>query len=305
MTDVTPDPIGDAIRAGCETRDYGCDWPTCACDGGPERIRAAIAAYLAALPRMVPSDAEVEGAARAHDPVGWGWYDRATADDAAHPERQANPTRAMFVADQTRRARAALATLSALPTQWRPIETAPKDGTDILGWNSEGCEIMRHDEADGGGPEQPSVRAGWIGAFAFPGCSEGRYESEPQGQPTHWMPLPPMPGAQSLPALPAPDAAALRAEGWEDGIDVRAELRRWREDSMEQARAINRLVAAALDRNEVDAARENLHAEDVAAAKVEGFAECQARVALMFNPKLAAVRPIIEAIAALKPGDGK
>jgi len=43
-----------------------------------------------------------------------------------------------------------------------------------------------------------------------------------------------------------------------------AEVERWKEDSMRQAATINRLAAAAEDRNEVDKNREKMHAEDLA-----------------------------------------
>lgn len=74
---------------------------------------------------------------------------------------------------------------------WRPIETAPKDGTDVLIWNAEGHEIAQWYPKEEDGSDQPGHDEGWIGTYAFPGRSWGlRLRSEPQGQPTHWMPLP-------------------------------------------------------------------------------------------------------------------
>ena len=70
---------------------------------------------------------------------------------------------------------------------WQPIETAPKDGTRILAWNSEyGARETKSE----------TYREGSIG------FSEGRTDRwwewlEPQNNwslkwsPTHWMPLPP------------------------------------------------------------------------------------------------------------------
>jgi|SRR5665213_399499 len=40
---------------------------------------------LYASPIFVPSDAQVERAARAYDPVGWKWYDEA---DDTHPAKR-------------------------------------------------------------------------------------------------------------------------------------------------------------------------------------------------------------------------
>ena len=54
--------------------------------------------------------------------------------------------------------------------QWRPIETAPKDGTDILTIYRKQCSVRYWGEGeDGENAWQPRIR----GVF-----------------PTHWMPLP-------------------------------------------------------------------------------------------------------------------
>lgn len=56
-------------------------------------------------------------------------------------------------------------------TEWQPIETAPKDGTDIF---------------VAGGKFKPMVafwfRDGWVNVWTF--------EDRTAPNPTHWMPLP-------------------------------------------------------------------------------------------------------------------
>ena len=59
-------------------------------------------------------------------------------------------------------------------TDWQPIETAPKDGTDILIWDNDfGCMVVNW-----------SYRRWWASHD-----SEDNYWPEP----THWMHLPPPP----------------------------------------------------------------------------------------------------------------
>ena len=55
---------------------------------------------------------------------------------------------------------------------WQPIETAPRDGSEILLWDKEfeACAVGYFFEPF----------AQWV---AFPGCTE-------EVNPTHWMPLP-------------------------------------------------------------------------------------------------------------------
>lgn len=87
----------------------------------------------------------------------------------------------------------------SLPTEdaaggWQDISTAPKDGTDVLIWNCEGAEIAHWAPKEDDGPDQPGCDEGWHGTYAWPGRSWGtRLQSFPQGQPTHWMPLPASP----------------------------------------------------------------------------------------------------------------
>ena len=57
---------------------------------------------------------------------------------------------------------------------WKPIKTAPKDGTEILAYTTFGIEICRF------------VQDEW---------TNGKWINNNQGfcQPTHWMVLPPKP----------------------------------------------------------------------------------------------------------------
>jgi hypothetical protein len=66
---------------------------------------------------------------------------------------------------------------------WQPIETAPKDGTRILGFNrcDDGIAIYRWDVQ----PYHKKPRPYW----QMECCINQRWFSEGR-QPTHWMPLP-------------------------------------------------------------------------------------------------------------------
>ena len=64
-------------------------------------------------------------------------------------------------------------------TEWRPIETAPKDGTLILSWNGEWIEIAMWQRPNAINPPM------WRGAH----CGVSHIS-----QPTHWLPLPQPPG---------------------------------------------------------------------------------------------------------------
>lgn len=89
---------------------------------------------------------------------------------------------------------------------WQPIATAPRDGTAVLGYGSEGVEIMHYEEAWGPSIDDPGHDAGWVGLYAFPGTTRVRREShywrEAQGQPTHWQPLPVPPSVSGTPEEP-------------------------------------------------------------------------------------------------------
>ena len=66
---------------------------------------------------------------------------------------------------------------------WQNIDTAPKDGTSILGWTAEGiCEIYW-------------MWGEWCQApcySTYDGCGSAVLLC----QPTHWMPLPPGPKSE-------------------------------------------------------------------------------------------------------------
>lgn len=64
---------------------------------------------------------------------------------------------------------------------WRPIETAPMDGTLILGWNGRWIEIAMWQRANAINPPL------WRGAH----CGVSHID-----QPTHWLPLPTQPEAK-------------------------------------------------------------------------------------------------------------
>ncbi len=72
--------------------------------------------------------------------------------------------------------------------EWRPIETAPKDGTLIL------CLYPdRH------GQDQLSLRYWAVGDWPSSGRTEGWSDQHRQlrkTEPTHWLPLPPAPGEE-------------------------------------------------------------------------------------------------------------
>lgn len=75
----------------------------------------------------------------------------------------------------------ALEHASALVHEWRPIETAPKDGTPD--WNyTDSTEVMVFCPSRGG------RSVDWIGTAYWTG--RGWYAGEACVCPTHWMPLP-------------------------------------------------------------------------------------------------------------------
>lgn len=71
----------------------------------------------------------------------------------------------------------------AATPQWLPIETAPKDGTEIWAFNGEQGR-MRWIECPG------------YGLWIWDDVLLSDADPEPE-QPTHWMPLPPAPEVES------------------------------------------------------------------------------------------------------------
>lgn len=63
---------------------------------------------------------------------------------------------------------------------WRPIETAPRDGTDIL--------VSRRDDDDDGG--EFAVAQWWVRSWAFMSGRPGDMPALLGFIPTHWRPLP-------------------------------------------------------------------------------------------------------------------
>jgi hypothetical protein len=103
---------------------------------------------------------------------------------------------------------------------WRPIETAPKDGQSILiGWQDQECGWqtrcawwdvqfdLKWDEEKEGSYYRPAWTDARIMSF--------NYEETYSYEPTHWMPLPPPP-----PTEPAPQSVGeklvLQAHSWSD-----------------------------------------------------------------------------------------
>lgn len=79
-------------------------------------------------------------------------------------------------------------------SEWQPIETAPKDGTDLLLYTAEGITQGQYLDPEKDGPDSMGHDGGWMSydGYSYPGRSFGnpKYFCDPQAQPTHWMPLP-------------------------------------------------------------------------------------------------------------------
>lgn len=82
---------------------------------------------------------------------------------------------------------------------WQPIETAPKDGTEILGYAPDGFEIGHLYRSREIGVMYFNANSGdWETHASFMESSPGTYDTMycegPQtAKPTHWQPLPPPP----------------------------------------------------------------------------------------------------------------
>ena len=90
-----------------------------------------------------------------------------------------------------------LAEVRGISDGWQPIGTAPKDGSEIWGFNGEQARMLC---------SEGEHWALWVWADS----SLADIDPSPD-QPTHWMPIPAAPGADnpaSRPALPAADERA-------------------------------------------------------------------------------------------------
>lgn len=85
--------------------------------------------------------------------------------------------------------------------EWQPIETAPKDGRKVIVWylnqNNKARTVMARwltdeeaAETDGDGV---GLEAGWY--ECIDNWDDYSQVAINQGEPTHWMPLPPPPSA--------------------------------------------------------------------------------------------------------------
>lgn len=65
-------------------------------------------------------------------------------------------------------------------SEWKPIETAPKDETDVLLYRT--WDLKK---------TLPPIVAGWFDNYGYAGwCSHEKPDHFIEGTPTHWMPLP-------------------------------------------------------------------------------------------------------------------
>ena len=126
---------------------------------------------------MTPTEEMVRVAARALAPELWADHDNMTPTERAVWE--AGLTAKKFIAEE----KAKVALSAALAAMWQPIETAPKDGRDVLLWYPlEGLSDTFERVLPAHWAHENWVFQG----RAFRGYSQAY-------QPTHWMPLPPAP----------------------------------------------------------------------------------------------------------------
>lgn len=81
-------------------------------------------------------------------------------------------------------------------TAWQPIETAPKNATDVRLKNADG-EKVGHYAEDLSGSEQPPFQ-GWFGRVMCPVHPDRvLYMRGITPEPTHWQPLPEPPATKA------------------------------------------------------------------------------------------------------------
>jgi hypothetical protein len=76
--------------------------------------------------------------------------------------------------------------------RWRPIDSAPRDGTHIWAFTEESQQREVYwEEKEENSPGQPGHEAGWMSndGNTYPGSFYHGYD-DPIDQPTHWQPLP-------------------------------------------------------------------------------------------------------------------
>ena len=82
-----------------------------------------------------------------------------------------------------------------MTTEWQPIETAPKDGTELLIWAKDvGVRVGYFGTEFNDAPEGSRPYAGWWSLAgeispAFPAWRDLE-EVPARNEPTHWLPLP-------------------------------------------------------------------------------------------------------------------
>lgn len=78
---------------------------------------------------------------------------------------------------------------------WRPMDSAPRDGTRIIASTSWGVEVVKW--CDGATFDQFGPGEGWIGVEQDSTCLPPNYRRDtPQCPPTSWQPIPPPPSSE-------------------------------------------------------------------------------------------------------------